>query len=334
MNRLKTEIVNLFESDEMKACISSEYDSLHILTKADIVKGARTDICKKLKLLKRLYKYADKADNPAKERLKSDINEFDYAVKNFCGVHGDVYIVGEYGFDDDIGSEKLYGYYPYTSIYKALEYIKTEWEDAKESYADGLHPTFWYTVEKYSPDDIGKMHEQVCWLVTADGTVTGFSGAGRTVDVNVPHPFSEGDIVVMDSTPSYPERIGLIIETAPHPDDCCKPQALYFTKEGLFKANALKHATVFGDYFQLPLFSPIYRLKTYDGELSENIKIFKKISNALKSQGTAGAYPSLGNILWGNICAADKAGKGVSESELDEISERSIKEWYLREYSG
>lgn len=335
MNDLKTEIINLFESDDMKSCIDSDYNSLMLSTKADIIKGARIDIRKKLELLKLLYDNADTGTDFEIDKLKSDINEFTRATEHFGGIFGDVYIVGEYGFDDDIRDEKLYGYHPYTSFHKALQYIKNEWEDAKDSYDDGSQPTFWYTIEKYSSDDLGEMHEQICWYITADGTVTSFNGSGKISGINIPHPFSEGDIVTMDSVPSFPERIGLIIETGPNTKDFCFPQALYLSKDGLFKANSVKSATVFSDYPQSPLFSPMYRLKTYTGELPEDIRIFEKISDGLKNQGNAGAYPSsLGNTLWENLYNTDETGKGVSESELNEIWERSLKEWHSREYSG
>ena len=333
--KIKHEIINLFESDEMKECITTEYDSLHILRKTDIIKGARIDIHKKLELLKRLYEIIDKLEDWEINLLKSDINEYECAIGHIYGIFGDVYIVGEYGFDDDIRDEKLYGYHPYTSFHKALQYIKNEWEDAEDSYDDGSQPTYWYTIEKYSSDDLGEMHEQICWYITADGTITSFNGSGKISGINIPHPFSDGDIVTMDSTPSFPERIGLIIETGPNINDYCFPQALYLSKDGLFKANSVKSATVFSDYPQPPLFSPMYRLKTYNGKLPEDIKIFERISNALKNQGNAGAYPSsLGNTLWENLYSSDETGKGVSESELIDIWERSLKEWHSKEYSG
>lgn len=332
--KIKTEIINLFESDEMKECINSKYDSLHILRKADIIKGARIDIRKKLELLKNLYESIDKAKDLEIGLLKSDINEYKRAIGHMYGIFGDVYIVGEYGFDYDTGDEKLYGYHPYTSFYKALQYIKNEWEDEKESYDDGSQPTYWYTIEKYSSDDLKEMHEQICWYVTADGTVTSFNGSGKISGINIFHPFSEGDIVIMDSTPRFPKRTGLIIETGPDKNDYCFPQALYLSKDGLFKANALKTATVFSDYPHLPLFSPMYRLKAYTGKLPKDIKIFKKISNALKNQANTDASPSLGNILWENLYNSDETGKGVTAGELSDIWERSLKEWHSREYFG
>lgn len=335
MNKLKTEIINLFESDEMKECINSEYDSLRNFTKAYIIKGARIDIQKKLELLKKNYESIDEPEDPEISLLKSDINEYERAIGHMYGIFGDVYIVGEYGFDDDIRDEKLYGYHPYTSFHKALQYIKNEWEDAEDSYDDGSQPTYWYTIEKYSSDDLGEMHEQICWYITADGTVTSFNGSGKISGINIPHPFSDVDIVTMDSTPSFPERIGLIIETGPNIKDYCFPQTLYLSKDGFFKVNALKTATVFSDYPQTPLFSPMYRLKAYTGELPDAIRIFKKISDGLKNPGNADAYPSsLGNILWENLYNFDETNDGVSESELDEIWERSLKEWHSREYSG
>ncbi len=335
MNSLKSEIVGLFESDEMRLCINSEFDSLSILTKADIIKGARADIRRKLMLLERLYDSNDKKDDFEDKKLRSDIYEFKHAIGHFCKIPGDVYIVGEYGFDDDINDEKLYGYSPYTSLCKASQYIQSEWEDAKESYSGTPEPTFWYTVEKYSSDDNGKMHEQIRWFVTPDGTVTGFNGACQTSDINVPHPFCEGDIVLIDSTPSYHGRIGLIIETRPDSNDCCFPQVLCLSKDGKFITGALKHSSVFiKDFSYSPLFSPMYRLKRYQGALPENIKILKKISDALKSASASGTRPSLGDILWENIYNTDKTGKGVTEKELDKILERSLKAWSSKEYSG
>ncbi len=335
MNSLKSEIVGLFESDEMKSCINSEFDSLSILTKADIIKGARADIRRKLMLLERLYNSNDKKDDFEGKKLRSDIYEFERAVGHFCKIHGDVYIVGEYGFDDDINDEKLYGYSPYTSLRKALHYIQSEWEDAKKSYSDVPEPTFWYTIEKYSPDDNGEMHEQIRWFVTHDGAVTGFNGACHTADINVPHPFCEGDIVLIDSTPSYHWRIGLIIETRPDSNDCCFPQVLCLSKDGKFITGALKHSSVFiKDFSHSPLFSPMYRLKRYQGALPENMKILKKFSDALKSGSASDTRPSLGDILWENIYNTDKTGDGVTEKELGDILERSLKAWSLKEYSG
>ena len=80
MNELKAEIINLFESVEMKECINSEYDSLHILTKTNIIKGARIDIHKKLELLKKLYESTGKSEDLEINRLKSNINEYKRAI--------------------------------------------------------------------------------------------------------------------------------------------------------------------------------------------------------------------------------------------------------------
>lgn len=63
MNELKTEIINLFESGEMKECMTSEYDFLHITRKSDIIKGARIGIQKKLELLKKLYESIDESED-------------------------------------------------------------------------------------------------------------------------------------------------------------------------------------------------------------------------------------------------------------------------------
>lgn len=86
---IKHEIISLFESDEMKEYINTEYDSLHILTKADIIEGARIDIQKKFELLKKLYKSINKSEDWEIDRLKSDINEYKRAIGHMYGIFGD-----------------------------------------------------------------------------------------------------------------------------------------------------------------------------------------------------------------------------------------------------
>lgn len=332
MKNLKQEIINLFESDPIKNHIDSNYDSLYVSTKADIIKGARIDIRKKLELLKLLYENVNTKNNFEIDKLKSDINEFKRATEHFDGIFGDVYILGEYGFDEDIKDEKLYGYSPYTSFYKALRHIKSDPEDDDPS-DESISPTYWHTIEKYSPDDNGEMHGQIRWYVSADGTVTGFDGIGRTVDINIPLPFCEGDIVIMDSSPSFPPRVGIVLETDSNQNECCKPQILYRNKFGKFNSNALKHATVFMDYYGFPFFSPLYRLKKFDGALSGNEKIFSDVSEKLKKCQSS-SRPTLGNILWELIYETDRTGTGVTAETLKELLERGEMEWYSKEYSG
>lgn len=334
---LKNEIVNLFESQEMRQCIKAEYSNIGITTKAGIIKGARLDIRKKLHLLEKLY---DENSGVCKngslltaelENLKSDINEYRAAVGHFKAMPGDVYIVGEYGFDNGVPDvPKMYGYCPYTSFYAAMRYIKSEWEEAKQEYNSGEVPTFWYTIEKYSAEG-ENMREKICWRVMPDGKVTDFGGIH---EINVPHPFSEGDIVLMDCTPFLPPRVGVIIETDPNPNDCCMPQALCMIRDGKFCTGAVKHGSVFRDYGYHSLFSPMYRLKIYDGALTGKEKILYNISRKLKEQGDNKEHPTLGNILWNNIYNANKSGKGISLEALNELLERSKKEWSLKEFSG
>lgn len=333
MNNLKTEIINLFENDDMKSCIDSDYNSLMLSVKADIIKGARIDIRKKLELLKLLYDNASTENDFEIDMLKSDINEFTRATEHFGGIFGDVYILGEYGFVEDIKDEKLYGYSPYTCFYKALRHIKSDWEDEADPSDEGISPTYWYTIEKYSPDNNGEMHGQIRWYVSADGTVTGFDGIGRAVDINIPLPFCEGDIVIMDSSPSFPPRVGVVLETDSNQNECCKPQILYRNRFGKFNSNALKHATVFRDYYGFPIFSSLYRLKKFDGALTGDEKIFSAVSEKLKKCQSS-SRPTLGNILWELIYETDRTGTGVTAETLKELLERGEKEWHSKEYSG
>lgn len=331
---LKKKILSMFESEEMKKCIESEYDSLNCLTKADIIKGARIHIRKKLEALEQLYKeecgdsfQEDEFGGYELKELKSDINEYRRAVEQIDAAFGDVYIVGEYGFDHAAQCVKLYGYYPYTSFYKAIQYITPELNKTKEERIGNEIPQFWYTIEKYSADSENNMNEVIRWFIMPDGTPTGFNGAGCLHDLNIPHPFSDGDIVVMDCTPNLPPRVGVIIETGLNPNDCCMPQVLYVTKDGNFETGALKHGNVFKDYnCRTPYFSPMYSLKSFNGQLSGNEKILHNVSLALK-QSNKKVYPTLGNILWRNIHDADTNNCGIPLETLNELLKTSVNEY-------
>ena len=60
----------------------------------------------------------------------------------------------------------------------------------------------------------------------------------------------------------------------------------------------------------------MHRLKTYTGELPEDIRIFEKISDGLKNQGNAGALLHLGTYLGEIFITSTKQAKEFPKVNL------------------
>ena len=272
-------------------------------------------------------------EDAEKTDLQNMIADYEQAVSHMSGpARGDIFLVAEKSFEQDLRGEITDGFSPYTSFYKAMAFIRDTWEEIQSDGGIDGECTFWYTIEKWSPDYHCDMHEMIEYFVSADGEVWDFYTHNHSSgDVNIPHPFTEGDIVLMDSTPVFPLRAGLILDMGQYPDDCCSPQCLYRNIDGRFDIGALKHKSVFSDYSHHILApSPMYRLRRHPGQLTEQEKILKLIGDEIKKQQEPGKA-SLGGVIWEQIFQADTKGKeGVSKKQLETILEES-KQIYLQQ---
>ena len=323
---MKQAIISLMESEEMKVHIEKEYARLRPWQLIYIIDCARCGIEHKLDLLRQLKNAPEMSKEDAeKTDLQNMISDYEQAVSHMsCPNRGDVFLVGEKSFDSDCRGESTDGFSPYTSFYKAMAFIRDTWEEIQADGGIDGECTFWYTIEKWSPDYQGDMHEMIEYFVSADGEVWDFYTRKHSPgEVNIPHPFTEGDIVLMDATPVFPSRVGLILDMGQYPNDCCSPQCLYMNIDGRFDIGALKHKSVFSDYsHHILALSPMYRLKQYTGQLSEREKILKLIGDEIKKQQGQGKV-GLGSVIWEQIFQMDKKGKGVTRKQLKTIFEES-----------
>lgn len=314
------------ESDEMKEYMEKEYECLKPWQLIDIIDCARCGIEHKLDLLRQLKNALDMSEEEAEQtNLQNMISDYEQAVSHMsCPNRGDVFLVAEKSFERDLRGEITDGVSPYTSFYKAITYIRDTWEEIQADGGIDGECTFWYTIEKWSPDYQGDMHEMIEYFVSADGAVWDFyTRMHRSGEVNIPHPFTEGDIVLMDATPAFPSRAGLILDMGQYSNDCCSPECLYMNIDGRFDTGALKHKSVFGDYSHyISAPSPMYRLKQYTGQLSEREKILKLIGDEIKKQQEMGSA-RLGSTIFNQIIQTDEQGKGVTRKQLETIFEES-----------
>ena len=120
-----------------------------------------------------------------------------------------------------------------------------------------------------------------------------FSGVECGYSLNIPLPFEPGDLIFVDCSPFAPPAVCLVAETG---SDCCALQCIYPCGGGKMSIGALKHSHFcnWGETWR-PYLSPLYRAERYTGELPEDQKYMKILSEALRKE------PELGRALFEEV---------------------------------
>lgn len=109
--------------------------------------------------------------------------------------------------------------------------------------------------------------------------------------LNLPVPYRPGDILEIGCAPYVSEPHYCILTEVG--DDCCGVQCLYPGENGRFEFGALKHGHYFSGCFDRRQYiSPLYGAKIYTGELSDEYKFMKPLSEKLHKD------PAFGKVLW------------------------------------
>lgn len=113
-----------------------------------------------------------------------------------------------------------------------------------------------------------------------------FAAGGQ--DLNLPIPFSVGDIVCIDCRPFESPRVAVLLEIGDN-TDCCV-QALCRGENGIWTLGALKHGHISQnrDCF----LSPLCRLEPYKEPLSPQDNLLQKIRDFVAGDEYRG------KILW------------------------------------
>jgi hypothetical protein len=169
------------------------------------------------------------------------------------------------------------------------------WKRVKELMAEDAEnedDMTWFIVERWTPDEAGQLTEtcdyeildgEICHYLAGDNERDKYENYHEVIQsqVNLPVPFHAGDIVTIDCRPFAPV-IHAVILTVGDNVDCCCLQSACRSKEGKWESGGVKHGYCFPNEFDYQLLdgvtSPLYRLSTYKGELSEDEKFLGLVS--------------------------------------------------------
>lgn len=313
---LQNAIFGLFDSTEIINHLRSNQERLQPTVYAEIIAGAPISLDKKLRLLKCLESTTKDETN------KSVISEYvrcaEHAVEALHAADGSRFIfhVSLMYFDPEDGcADHCDGPFPAVSLNKAKQAIAiyrakndTDFDDWSEIY---------WAIELYDlaaePAYDGFLQPRYVFFATTDGEIEFFStpktaqshrvssqrkanafGPGSE-HLDIPLPFVPGDILRIDNRPFVPgPAYCLITQTG---TDCCGVQCMYPCRDGHIRFGALKH----GDFFDRSFVfqpSPLFSARRYVGELPDDCKFMKKLSDTIRSS------PELGktlNNLWPHL---------------------------------
>lgn len=292
-------IEKFMPSKRMREYLIKNIDNLEKWQVIEMISGAPADIRDKYEMLKELAECETDLDDEkerctfrfAKDVAKKVIDEFSLKL-------GEVFLINEWGCDEDELRHKLYGAEPAFCFDAVIRSIKKEDEYEELTPENIEKATYWYEIEKYIPDENGDLQKANSFMIAPNlevwfgeyGHIKEKGGDKYFADdmewpadfyssqhLNLPVPFEVGDIITIDCRPYAPVKHGVLIEKGDN-RDCCCVQCAWVTESGNIDIGALKHASVFDDKYFVEL-SPLYRAETFAGELPENEKLLKSISD-------------------------------------------------------
>ena len=258
----------------------------------DLIKGAPVSLEEKAKWAWREYKA-----------------EVEDALFELTIRPGEIFTLTDAWYDDDIREQKTSFDAPYLSFCSVISHIREELESSGDEYS-GLQ---WYVLEKWVPgDDRDLKRTYRYWLVKDQ--VMYFCDERRQdllfADPNLPVPFHVGDLLTIDCRPFAPIKHALLLERGDNCDCCCLQALCLDEKTGLWIIGAVKHRSLFGQY---PLYTPIYRLSRFDGELAPGEQILLSVKKAI------GGDDSNGRKLWDSFQKYRTNPRGLTDKQLREL---------------
>lgn len=272
----------IFPSKEMADYLSTAALSEEQISEA--LRGAPISLSRK----RELFYYL--AENNQSKLYLEQASNIDWAIQEMKEKPNDVFYVKDFWLDTEMWEIDPDGVAPFLTIEQAMEGIR-EFRDYEEFDENTL---WWFGIEKWSPDETGKLRlivtyyvfeNQICYFRKGGYDFQFSTDYFENANLNLPVPFRPGDIVKIDCRPFAPVIRVVILEVGDN-NDCCCLQALFPWGER-WNFGAVKHGHVYPKYYS-PSISPLYRISTYHGPLTDKEQILLKVSSYLQGDDAKG----------------------------------------------
>lgn len=232
-------------------------------------------------------------------------------AKSYLDADG-VFSVEIFEFDDEKKDNDGY----FECICGSYDDVKECIKADLESYEAKPEDLRWYSISKWIKNSEGKYIEACSYLIARDEII--YFMIGRNIDtgefdtfdyywsenLNLPVPYTPGDILECDGFPFGPKFRMLIVDIGDN-HDCCCVQGLALNEEGLWECGAVKHGMV--SYSYSPKISYLYTAEIYQGQLTERETVLKNLSDYI------GGDEKRGQEIYDKVCC-----KALNDEELIE----------------
>ncbi len=271
----------------IESCISSAEMKEYLLQNridaakiSELILGAPIPLIQKQSFFKRLYEF--------KPFIFSEyFCEFNLAVNALEAKAGEFFMAEQQWYDYETKDKESEVIAPFATWDKAVRGIRKsividEWEQ---------DDCVWGLIEKWCLQNGDYDNPYTFYLINGEPVYftrniyddedlfwrAEFRGYVNSVELNLPMPFSAGDIVTLNCMPFAPIKHALLLYV--DNIDCCGVRMLYRDIDGLWKDGALKHGHGWGRYS--PMLSPLCRLSSYEDTLPENEALLNDIQRVL-----------------------------------------------------
>lgn len=212
-----------------------------------------------------------------------------------------VFNLVEKWYDDELLDEKSSSGAPFLSIQKAAGYIKYDMQECEIDETSAC----WYEIEKWVKDDEENLELRFTYTFIGETPVFCYEhkpcGTRHPLEwfclrspssfLDIPLPYSTGDIVTIDCLPFAPPKAALIVEEPR--SDSCYPTMLSRNQKGYWDISSLKRGYFSNGNAPATLaLSPCYNLRKHEEPLADDEAILYEVREWLHSD------PSRGSKLW------------------------------------
>lgn len=282
---LKRKILSCFDSKDMRDYLDEHFLELHDSDLIKIIIGVQRSMEFKAELMNELAKRFPYPSNEDEDMY--DFYAFEPYAKQYQDGFTDmqigedeqtVYLLRCYLNDEEDDST------PHFTFEGALKYIKEYVEPWRKDDIPEDFMTF--IIEKWIKDDSGKSIQKGTYTLSANCEMWDYGyddnlfhefGLDNALGLNLPVPFSVGDIVTLDCRPAAPLSHCVILGIGDNLD-CCSVQGLYVKEDGTIDFGALKHSHAQEYEGQV---SPLYKAERFYGELPEEEAFMSELSAEL-----------------------------------------------------
>ena len=306
---LKKIIKEVFQSDDMIAYLCQNLDLLSKWQIVDIVRKSFVPLERKLKFFEELAVFEDKDEMEAEFRAAQEnnsafeeewIKKYSYFYQGIALKEAlkqlkedkekdGVLLLTEYMTSE--GTDEVIRNVPFLSYEKLESYVKLSIaEQAEEELSECA---FWYEIEKYKKTQDGELLLRYTYYVF-DGKIIYYVDENSEIDcdiwdkdLNIPAPFSPGDIVVCDGKPTC-EKIRAVILRAGDNIDCCSLVGLSKRKDETFESKPVKHTSMFYESNSMVMVPPLYSMKRASEQVREEEPEMVKFGEFIKGDEDRG----------------------------------------------